>query len=780
MLVNGQELIRKQLELTEAEEITFPDGRKTLLTPVSFVPVLSGAATRLSLNGDWQVARWPFAEQADRLVAPEADDGAWETAEQPGKVFYGAPEEDPASVPDWNRVTLDHIDPEDGAVIRRTVLLPAAWTGKRIHLRFNSIYPAGDVYVDGALLGVHTSGLTPVEWDVTDRVEPGRSVVVAVRLRRRHKFVQMDMPRHALEFAGLAQEAFFHATEPCGIADFHLLPELDDACRHGRLTGSVQLRNWAAAPAACRLTVSVARPDGGDVEQVAAEATLGAGESGVLPLEASIRDVALWNDESPALHSVSLRLEVEGQAPQEVRCRTGFRRFAFEGERPTLNGRPIKFRGVNHLTYHPEFGMHTPKEWLRQCLTLMKRANVNSIRTHFLGPPALAELCDEMGFYLLQELPIDWGTRYIHDPEWVGPALTRIEGGVRRDRHHPSVMVWSVGNENMPWDEAGADDGWNHLRIYDEFVKTLDPTRPTMFPPPGPANKVEGIFELRVGDVADIHYSFKLIKRLHEEGRVTNPRTWSGQMETTTREEALANGWSGVWFSSEYGIFNYQPDLLNAPYLSRIADVEEDILSGANTMQVFSDRLEREWGLMRDDPTCLGGAYFPWLCSGTGDNPWGWVRWGEDADWGVVTADLLPKPGFWALRVIFSPVRFPERLQWRTGQTELEFEVTNGYNSIDLEQCTLRTMMAGGGKWMGSMRSWQDVPVACPPGETATVRIPIWNPQTLAGLGAGLPVVCRCTLLDPTGFRPITADIIVEPPEVGAKSQAMPIGPDAV
>jgi hypothetical protein len=428
--------------------------------------------------------------------------------------------------------------------------------------------------------------------------------------------------------------------------------------------------------------------------------------------------------------------------------------------------------------------MYTPREWLVRCLTLMKKANVNAIRTHFLGPRDLAEICDELGIYLLQELPIDWGTHYIHDPAWVGPALMRIEGGIKRDRHHPSVMVWSIGNENMPESAKVAEDGWNHLRIFHDFAKRLDPSRPTMFPPPGPANKIKGIFEVRVGNIADTHYSFKLAREFRQTGVAVNPRSWEADMEELTRAEAIQRGWSGVWFSSEYGVVNMMPDLMNAPYLSCIADKPEDILSYKSSMQVFIDRMRDEWGDMRRDPTCLGGAYFPWMCSGAGKgpegNPWGWVRWGEDADWGVVTADLLPKPFFWALRVLFSPVWFPERLEWEEGATELRFKITNHYNAINLKECTLRTMMGGGGKWMGFMNRFKDIPVECPPGVTREIRIPIWNEATMKALHQGQPVVCRCILVDPKDFRPITADIVVTPKNVNFAEGAMPLGPDAV
>jgi hypothetical protein len=786
MLIDMDQLIAEQLKAQEKHEVVFADGRKTEVTPVRYVPPLTGEANALSLDGEWRVSRWPFKRAEKALAGPKVNDAKWECVAQPGKVFYADPEaEGKPSVPNWNRVTLAHLDPDDGAMMRRDVLIPRTWKDKRIYLRFDAIYPAGRVYLNGELLGEHLSGLTPVEFDVTGKVVPGRRALVAVRLIRRHRFVQMDMPRHALEFAGLAQSACFHATERCQIGDYHLVSTLDAALATGTLEGHVTIRNTGARPVTASLAVALSNPDGRRLKECRLKVKIGAGATAAPAVSLALRNPALWNDEFPNLYGVTIELAVPGQPRQTAAYRTGFRRLELNPSGPRLNGRPVKFRGVNHLTFHADGGMHTPADWLRSNLLLMKKANVNAIRTHFLGPRCLAELCDELGLYLLQELPIDWGTHYIHDPEWVGPGLLRLQGGILRDRHHPSIMAWSVGNENMPESAKVADDGWHHLRIYDQFTKRLDPSRPTMFPPPGPANKIEGIFEVRVGDIADTHYSFVLAKKFRQSGQVTNPRSWEADMETLTRAEAVARGWSGVWFSSEYGIINMLPDVLNGPYNSIIGDKWEDPICGKNSLQVFIDRLRDEWGDMRSDPTCLGGAYFPWLCCGSGKgpggNPWGWTRWGEDADWGVVTADLTPKPFFWALRVLFSPVWLPQRLTWKPGETELRFEVANQYNQIDLKDCTLRVQMGPAGRWCGMVREFTDIAVTCAPGATCEVRIPIRTAPTLKGLESGQPAVCRCHLLDPRGFRPLTHDILIVPEKIGgADATAMPVGPDAV
>ena len=769
--------VEYQLALAAPEEVAFDEGGATTLTPARWVPEVANF-TPVPLDGAWQVAYWPFPADEASVAAGTAN-VRWEEVRQPGKVFYYNPEQSPDSIPGWNRVTLEHLDPEDGAIIQRSVTVPDDWFGRRVLLRFEGIYPAGRIYWDGRPVAEQWSGLTPIEMDVTDLAKPGGTHTVAVRLYRTHPSVQLDMPRHALEFTGLCRPAFLHCAEEVHFADVHLFPTLDEDDTTGHFRGEGTLRNTGDREVRATVGIHLNDAAGRLVAEQPYTVMVPAGGEAKVALQLPGRRVRPWSAERPYLYHLAVRLRCAGQEAQQLDRRVGFRRFEMKDQRPLLNGRPVKFRGVNHLTFHPEGGLVTPEPWLRECLTGMKRANVNAIRTHFFGPRELVDLCDELGLYLLQELPIDWGHTYLFDPVHVGPVLHRLEACVRRDRSHPSVMVWSVGNENMPRTEVEAPVFNEHLRLFDAMVKRMDPHRPTMFPPPGPANKITGIFEARIGDIADTHYSFNLVREFNRTDVVTNPRTWVPTFETHTRQELVDAGWSGVWFSSEYGINNLLVDLLNAPYTAIIADLMEDPLSGKNSQQVFLDRLAREWGYMRDDPTCLGGAYFPWMAGGAG-NPWGWTRWGEDADWGVVTGDLLPKPAYWALRVLFSPVRFQERISWQPGETAFRFTVHNAYNSIDLSECTLRTQMGGGPPYMGMMREWKDVPWEGAPGTTAAVTIPIWNPGTLQALQSGKPVVCRCTVLDPDGFRPIMADVLVIPERADlALDTEMPVGPDA-
>ena len=186
------------------------------------------------------------------------------------------------------------------------------------------------------------------------------------------------MPRHALEFVGLCRAAFLHAVEPVCLSDLRLVAELGEDYRAGELTAEMVLtnswRNWRGCSSELTCLTEV-----GWWWMLTSPTRWRQGRSrhGAADL---LHEVETWNDERPYLYTAVLRLICEGQRVQELRQRIP-RRLELRNERPTLNGHPVKFRGVDHLTYHPEHGMYTPEPWLRDCLTWMKRADLNAIRT---------------------------------------------------------------------------------------------------------------------------------------------------------------------------------------------------------------------------------------------------------------------------------------------------------------------------------------------------------------------------------------------------------------
>lgn len=775
-MIDSDMILSRLLEAETPFELPIPGDGTARMTPVRYVPPTAWGDDSIPLSGEWSCRRWPFPlPEAEMAGNPEAAD---EIVQQPGKVFYEDPACDPGTVENWNRVRLHHVGDDDGAMLWHTVTVPASWKGKRIRLRFDAVYPAARFYINGELLGEHLSGLTRIEFDITDHATPGGTVLLGVRLLRKHAYVRLDMPRHAMSFAGINQPATLYAVEPCHIGDV-CLPTLLAEDGTGSIQGEVILHNTNATHTTAGLTLCLRNQRTGDQLETTASAPIPAGEEVHVPLHLDAGKVERWSDETPRLYEVMLRVVADDQPARDVTYRVGFKRFELRDGRAWLNGRPVKFRGVNLLTFSPEGGMYMDEAWLRANLRMMKKCNINGIRTHFTAPTLVADLCDEMGFLLVQEITIDWVSEYIGKASHLGAMCMRVEATVRRDRHHASLLAFGIGNENQADAPEAIERFWQAQRLHHALVKSLAPDVMTMIPPPGPTNQIPHMMETRVADIADMHYSFKDIRSLDATGAMKEPQCWPGPFKRRTRGELSASGWSGVWFSSEWGLVNHIPDLLEAPYLSLIADTPAPLLQRGNTLQTLMDRLAEEWGYMRESDACLGGAFFPWMCSGAGD-PWGWTLFGEDADWGVVTHDLLPKPGFWALRVVYAPVRLPESVRWVSGSDGVTVVVRSLYNGIDLAECTFRTMMGNGGLFMGQMRQWRDIEVSCPPGGCASVTIPIWNEVTRKALEAGLPAICRCHVLDPSGFRVLTHDIRILPESLTEDAEEhVVIGPDA-
>ncbi|MEI6149316.1 MAG: sugar-binding domain-containing protein, partial [bacterium] len=345
MIVDGKKIIALQLTAPQATEMRFANGQSTPIRPVRQTPCPDGRT--LSLDGAWQVARWPFKKAETTLVSNQSSDTNWQTVMQPGKVLYADPEADGKPFPsNWNRITMEHLDDEDGAVIRRRVRIPAEWRGKRVILRFDAIYPAGRIYLNGELLGEHLSGLTPVEFDVTRKVAPGAEALVAVRLLRKHKFLKMDMVRHSLEFAGLAQSACLFTVEPVMVDDYHLITTLGKKFDKGTVEGTVVVRSHGGAAKAA-LSVELLDDQGTVVTKTEKSVTVPPAGRAEAAIKLAVATPRLWNDEVPNLYTVRITLRVPGQDDQTITYHTGFRRLDLSPSGPRLNGNFIKFRGVN-------------------------------------------------------------------------------------------------------------------------------------------------------------------------------------------------------------------------------------------------------------------------------------------------------------------------------------------------------------------------------------------------------------------------------------------------
>eukprot|EP00971_Amphidinium_carterae_P260561 5169579-Amphidinium_carterae.1 len=212
---------------------------------------------------------------------------------------------------------------------------------------------------------------------------------------------------------------------------------------------------------------------------------------------AAIAGIQLWTAETPTLYALKLALVHTGSVVEAMELKVGFRTVEVRQGRLLLNGTPLTIRGVNRHEHHPQHGHFVDRASMLQDIQLMKQNNFNSVRcSHYPADPEFYDLCDEHGLYVVDEANIEshgvdfaWDVTLGHKTEWGDAHMARVSRYVERDKNHPSVIFWSLGNE--------AGNGINHHRTY-MWLKRRDPTRPVQYEharlePVWDTNKLESI-----------------------------------------------------------------------------------------------------------------------------------------------------------------------------------------------------------------------------------------------------------------------------------------------
>ncbi|MFB7494485.1 glycoside hydrolase family 2 TIM barrel-domain containing protein [Streptomyces sp. NPDC056161] len=415
---------------------------------------LRSDAPSRSLNGPWRFRLSPTASAAEDFAADDFDDAGWDSIPVPahwvlqGDGAYGRPiytnrqfpfPIDPPHVPDENP-TGDY---------RRHVDIPADWSdAERVVLRFDGVESLFKVWVNGVEIGSAAGSRLTHEFDVTSAVRPGDNVVsVRVHQWSAASYVE-DQDQWWLP--GIFRDVTLTARPAGGIEDVWLRTGFEDG--RGRVDPEV-VADEAAFPVTLRI------PELG-VEQV------WTAPADVAPLD--ITGVAPWSAELPRLYDATV-----STAAETVALRIGFRTVEIRGDQFLVNGRRVVFHGVNRHEAHPERGRVFDEEHARADLARMKRFNVNAIRTsHYPPHPRLLDLADELGFWVVLECDlethgfdaVDWTGNPSDDPAWRATYLDRIERTVERDKNHPSIVIWSLGNEAGTGSNLAAMSAWVHVR----------------------------------------------------------------------------------------------------------------------------------------------------------------------------------------------------------------------------------------------------------------------------------------------------------------------------
>jgi len=471
-------ILQRNREPSHASLIPFPDAEAALNAP-------DASPWRLPLGGDWKFNCVMKPEEAPTdFHLPETDLTGWDTIEVPGnwqmqgydQTFYMnianmcEPAEPPFTNHEYNPV----------GSYRRTFTLPETWKGMQVFLHFAGVQSAFYVWLNGREVGYSQGSMMPSEFNVTSYLVEGENVL-AVRVYRwcDGSYIEdQDMWR----MSGIHREPFLFAVPPVHIRDVRVRTTVDISRRNATLEIAADLRNYTEETAqGLRLAWELRDASG----LVAAAKTmtdgvaLGGKASLMLSDIAMVSGARCWSAEDPYLYTLVVTLaDASGAVREAQRCRVGFRQVELKDDRLCVNGQPIWIKGVNRHEFDPDRGKAVTRESMIQDILLMKRFNLNAVRTsHYTNDPMWLDLCDEYGLYVLDEADLEshhYWDRFTKDPEWHDAFVERAERMVERDKNHPCVIAWSLGNES--------GYGPNHDAMTD-WIRAHDPTRPVHYNP---------------------------------------------------------------------------------------------------------------------------------------------------------------------------------------------------------------------------------------------------------------------------------------------------------
>ena len=414
-------------------------------------------AARLGLDGRW---RFRLAaglhDTTERFQAPDFDDTGWDEIAVPSCwQMQGVPDEPRYGKPAYTNVTYPiplnppHVPRENPTGEYRYAFdVPADFPAEGARLRFEGVDSCFAVWLNGTLLGDGKGSRLPTEFDLSSVLEPGRQNVIAVRVHQWSAGSYLE-DQDMWWLSGIFRSAAILERPRDGISDFFVHADYDPATGQGTLRVDVT--------GTARLTVP------------------GLGIADADPAGPFVLDrVEPWSDEQPRLYAGELV-----STGERVPVRIGFRRVETADGVLLANGKPLKFRGVNRHEWHPLTGRTLSPETMLEDVLLMKRHNINAVRTsHYPPDSRFLDLCDEYGLWVIDECDLEthgfglvgWRDNPVADPAWREALLDRAERMVERDKNHPSVVIWSLGNECGSGENLAAMAAWIRERDPERLI----------------------------------------------------------------------------------------------------------------------------------------------------------------------------------------------------------------------------------------------------------------------------------------------------------------------
>ncbi len=605
------------------------------------MPTAADSRDMLSLNGKWKFKYLPGANMGtDSLFYnPQFNVSTWPEIKVPGN---------------WE--LQGFADPFYGKNMKKGTGLyvtnfnvPSAWKKNPVYIALDGVEFGYSFWVNGKYAGEFASAFNRQVFDISPFVSVGKSNSLAVKVITQPKGYEFDtnddwsvsgISRNVTLFtlpsihirdvvvktsviSGAAVDitAFVENTDPVHVSGkLSFTGELLDAS--GKLVKSFNITANAAQP---------------DPASVAFHAKI------------HVADINLWSAETPYLYTLHLSLKNNGKELQKYTQRVGIREITWSDGVLKLNGFPIKLKGVNHHDFSPVNGRSITEDEMKEDLKLMRQANINFIRTsHYPPADPFLDLCDAMGFYVMNEIPYGFGDQHLKDSSYLPILLQRAKSTIWRDKNHPSIIIWTVGNEN-PVTEIGLITG--------RYVKRLDNSRPYCFP------QYPSEFESMLKAIPDsldlLNDHYPTVKDLNNYAPKLDRPFISGEYAHSL----------GLDFNSMEGIFEA---MYANPHMA------------GGAVWSFSDQ-----GILRKSDKAIPKNEFTFYAWPSRDSIYH-TSTNEGAD-GIVYSNRVPQVDYYQVRKVYTPVKIlDDTLHYQPGKTSFTIQLENRYDFTNLSTVKLK------------------------------------------------------------------------------------------
>jgi beta-galactosidase len=702
------------------------------------------------LNGDWQFHFAPTPASApEDFYQPDFDSRGWDTIPVPSNwqlLGYGIPRYLSADYA-FDKSNPPHVqeDTNETGSYRTTFTIPESWQGQRarlgrVFLVFDGVDSAFYLWVNGQMVGYSQDSRLPAEFDITAYIHKGENSL-AVRVYRWSDGAFLE-DQDMWFLSGIFRDVYLFATAGVHIRDFWAQTELDAQYQDAVLKLRVHVKNYTAA-AVNGYQVEAALLDAAHQPvgwSVTASVQVKAGEEAVLDMVgtqhrgeefaatvslplAGVRKVAnplKWSEEHPNLYHLLIQLkDARGNLLEVERCQVGFRAVEIKDGKVLVNGAPVYFRGVNRHEHDPVRGHAITVESMIEDILLMKRFNINAVRTcHYPDDPRWYDLCDEYGIYLIDEANVEthgvWD-KLAKNPEWQLAFVERASRMVERDKNHPSVIIWSLGNES--------GEGPNHAAMAD-WIHQHDPTRPLFYDAGGKAAYL---------DILSAMYP---------------------------KLDALAKAGSEEGETRPFIMCEYAHAMGNSP-----------------------GNLKEYWEVIEAHPRLRGGFIWDWVDQGirqvTGDGKVWYAYGGDYGDEpssfsfccnGIVFPDRSLHPAMWEVKKVYQPVR-AEAVDLLAGKVA----VSNRYLFSDLGGLEIAWKLSADGRVLQTGRLPR---LHTPPAGREILTLPFEKPKLEPGVEYWLTL--SFTLVEDTPWATKGHEVAWEQFKVPWEVSAAPVLPDEI